>query len=52
MKPKKRKPSKNSLAAQAGRALRRAALRARKVARMHGTAIHFMRNGRIVSERP
>ena len=34
------------------RALIRAAKTARKVARMHGTRVYFMRNGKIVSEKP
>ena len=33
-------------------ALRRAARTARKVARMHGTPVYFMRDGKIVAERP
>jgi hypothetical protein len=36
----------------AGRALRRAALVARKTARMHGTPIYILRNGKIVAEKP
>jgi hypothetical protein len=45
-----RKP-KDSLAG-AGRALRRAALVARKIARAHGTPIYIWRNGKIVAEKP
>lgn len=33
-------------------ALKRAAKQARVTARMYGTKIHFMRNGKIVSEKP
>ena len=42
---------KNSLAG-AGRALRRAALVARKMARIHGTPVYFWRNGKVVAEKP
>ncbi len=35
-----------------GRALRRAALRAREVARMHGTPIYVSRNGKVVALKP
>ena len=40
------------LAAAAGRALRRAALVARKTARMHGTPVYYWRNGKVVAEKP
>ena len=33
-------------------ALKRAAKRAREMARMYGTKIHFIRDGKIVSEKP
>jgi len=42
---------KSSLAG-AGRALRRAALVARKTARAHGTPIYLWRNGKVVAEKP
>jgi len=42
---------KNSLAG-AGRALRRAALVARKTARLHGTPIYVWRDGKVVAEKP
>lgn len=35
-----------------GRALRRAARQARKVARMYGTPIYVMKDGKIVAEKP
>ena len=35
-----------------GRALRRAARRAREVARMHGTPIYVLKNGKIVAIKP
>ena len=42
---------KDSLAG-AGRALRRAALVARKIARAHGTPIYIWRDGKVVTEKP
>lgn len=36
----------------AAAAMRRAAARARKVARQHGTPIYFIRDGKIVAEKP
>lgn len=35
-----------------GRALRRSARRAREVARMHGTSIYVVKNGKIVALKP
>ena len=55
MKRKTRsKPSDPSaeFAAKVGRALRRAGRVARKTARMYGTPVYVMRNGRIVAEKP
>jgi hypothetical protein len=34
------------------RALRRAARAARKTARMYGTPVYYMRDGKIVAEKP
>jgi predicted ABC-type ATPase len=39
-------------ASAAGRALRRAARVARKTARMHGTPIYVLRDGKVVAEKP
>ena len=36
----------------AGRALRRAALVARKTARLHGTPLYYWRNGKVVVVKP
>jgi murein DD-endopeptidase MepM/ murein hydrolase activator NlpD len=36
----------------AGRALHRAALVARKIARAHGTPIYVWRDGKVVAEKP
>jgi hypothetical protein len=51
---KTRKPArlKGTLAARAGRALRRAALDARRTARLHGTPIHIWRDGKVVAQKP
>ena len=47
------KKSKDTELAQAvGRALRRAARVARKTARMHGTPIYVLRDGKVVAEKP
>ena len=35
-----------------GRALRRAAQSARKIARMHGTPIYVWENGKVVAKKP
>ena len=50
MKTRNSRP-KNSLAG-AGRALRRAALVARKTARIYGTPVYIWRAGKIVAEKP
>ncbi len=39
-------------AAGVGRALRRAAKDARKTARMYGTPVYVLKNGKIVAEKP
>jgi hypothetical protein len=53
MKVKKLKGNKiNSPTASARPALRRAALAARKIARMYGTPIYFLRDGKVVAEKP
>ena len=51
MKIKARKQKKDTLAG-VGPALRRAALVARKTARMYGTPIYIWRDGKIVAEKP
>jgi hypothetical protein len=51
----KQQPSlkpKTELAKAAGRALKRAAIQARVIARQHGTPIHIMRNGKVVAIKP
>ncbi len=52
---RKRKPTyrtSDEFARAVGRALRRAARVARRTARMHGTPIYVMRNGKIVAVKP
>lgn len=41
-----------SIAADVGRALRRAANDARKTARMYGTPIYVWENGKVVAKKP
>jgi len=53
----KRKPVNSSrpnddLTLAIGRALRRAARRARETARMHGTPIYVSKNGKVVAIKP
>jgi hypothetical protein len=52
MKKKNAKRQTKSVLTPAGRALRRAALVARKTARMYGTPIYILRDGKIVAEKP
>jgi hypothetical protein len=49
-KAKRIKPNEFSKAV--GRSLRRAGKQARKIARMHGTPVYYMKNGKIVAEKP
>lgn len=42
----------NDFSKAVGRSLRRAAKEARRVARMHGTPVYVMKNGKIVAEKP
>jgi len=48
----KRPKRKESFAAGVGRGLRRAALTARKIARMYGTPIYIWENGKVVAIDP
>jgi len=52
MKPTNKKIKPSPLAASVGRALRRAAKTARKVARFHGTPIYIWRDGKVVALKP
>jgi hypothetical protein len=51
-KPVTREPKPNEFSRAVGRALRRAALRARETARKHGTPIYVMKDGKIVAIKP
>ncbi len=42
----------NEFSRAVARGLRRAAKRARQVARMHGTPIYIMKNGKVVAVKP
>ncbi|NCA10485.1 hypothetical protein EBR56_01540 [bacterium] len=44
--------SSKSFAEAVGRALRRSARTARRLARMHGTAVYVWRDGKVVAEKP
>ena len=46
------KKETREFSAAVGRALRRAAKVARKTARMYGTPIYIVKNGKIVAEKP
>lgn len=52
MKTKNAKGQSKTLATAAGRALRRAALAARKTARAYGTPIYLWKDGKVVAEKP
>lgn len=45
-------PKSDDFSKAVGRALRRAARRAREVARMHGTPIYVLKDGKIVAIKP
>lgn len=42
----------NEFSKAVGRSLRRASKEARKIARMHGTPVYVMKNGKVVAEKP
>ncbi|MEO6095181.1 MAG: hypothetical protein ABIW76_05740 [Fibrobacteria bacterium] len=52
MKQTKKKPAQSEFVKQVDRAMKRAAKAARKTARMHGTPVYFIRNGKVVAEKP
>ena len=52
MRPKVSKPKHDEFSRAVGRALRRAANRAREVARMHGTPIYIWKDGKVVAVKP
>ena len=52
MKSAKQKTEAQKFAEGVGRALRRAAKVARKVAKAHGTPIYVWENGKVVAKKP
>lgn len=52
MTAKARKPKHDEFSRAVGRSLRRAAKEARKIARMHGTPVYIMKDGKVVAEKP
>jgi hypothetical protein len=52
MSPKPSKPKHDDFSRAVGRSLRRAAKQARKIAKMHGTPVYVMKNGKVVAEKP
>ena len=52
MNTKATKARTRAFAAEVGRALRRAARSARKIARAHGTPVYIWKDGRVVAEKP
>ena len=52
MKTKRPTTARKSIPFSAEAAMRRAAKRAREVARKFGTPIYYMKNGKIVAENP
>ena len=54
MKPRRaaKQLKPNEFSRSVGRALRRAARRARETARMHGTPIYVLRKGKVVAIKP
>ncbi len=52
MKRTAKTQSSKEFSTAVGRALRRAAKAARKTARMYGTPIYIVKNGKIVAEKP
>jgi len=52
MKKKAAPHSSKDFTVAVGRALRRAARAARKIARMHGTPVYVWRDGKVVAEKP
>lgn len=52
MKSNGKKLKPNALSASVGSALRRAAKAARKTAKMHGTLIYVLKDGKVVGLKP
>ena len=52
MNAKSRRLKPNDFSRAVGRSLRRAAKEARRIARMYGTPIYIVKNGKVVAEKP
>ncbi len=52
MKAKTAKPKQTEFSRAVGRALRCAGKEARRIARMHGTPVWVIKDGKIVAEKP
>lgn len=52
MTPKPKQPKQDDFSRAVSRSLRRAGKQARKVARMHGTPVYYLKDGKIVAEKP
>ncbi len=52
MRKTRRRQPKDDFATGVGRALRRSARAARKIARMHGTPIYVWKDGKVVALKP
>jgi len=52
MKGKKQPTKTDEFSKSVGKALRKSAKRARETARMYGTPVYFMKDGKIVAEKP
>lgn len=42
----------NNFSKAVGRSLKRSAKEARRIARMHGTPVYVVKNGKVVAEKP
>jgi hypothetical protein len=51
-KTKKSSKTNDAFVAAVGRALRKSARTARRVARMHGTPVYIWKDGKVVAEKP
>jgi hypothetical protein len=52
MKAKKQRTTAEEFSTSVGKALRRAAKRARETARAHGTPVYVWKGGKVVAEKP
>jgi hypothetical protein len=52
MKSRKQASKSEEFSKSVGKALRRAAKKARETARMHGTPVYIWKDGKVVAEKP